>query len=231
MIHEVGVTLETNIMQLPTFDYEQELWNQGYNLIAGADEAGRGAWAGPLVAAAVILPSPRRSDLGRRPRRGQTSVRTLRDSKLLSPTQREKLFDEIITQAVAFSIVEISVSEIDDLGLGRANQTALERALTALNPQPDFHLIDYFELPNLDQTRQRGITRGDQLSYSIAAASILAKVHRDRLMVELHQTMEEYGFLEHKGYGTKSHQEAILKHGFSDYHRITMVPERILREI
>ncbi|MCG2685981.1 ribonuclease HII, partial [Candidatus Parcubacteria bacterium] len=170
------------IVILPTLNYEKKLWNSGYQLVAGIDEAGRGSWAGPVVAAAVIFPPTISIPEG------------LRDSKLLPPRRREELFEVIKSLATAYSIAEIGVPIIDRVGIGRATQYAMRRALRQLEPAAEFHLIDYYSLKYIPKSKQKPIKFGDKLCASIAAASILAKVHRDHLLVELGRQYPSYAF-------------------------------------
>jgi len=201
----------------PNLDVEKELWGQGNRFIAGVDEAGRGAWAGPVVAAAVILPQ------------GVEIPPGLRDSKLLTPKKREELSEQIKEIAVSFSVGEIPVSTIEKKGIAVAAQMAMRKALRNLKPSPDFVLVDYFTLKYFKKSSQRAIKKGDVYCASIAAASILAKVFRDRLMRELdhHPEFKVYQFGKHKGYGTKLHQEAIAKFGVCRIHRVLFIPKRL----
>ncbi len=202
----------------PTLNVEKELWNQGFRLIAGIDEAGRGSWAGPVVAAAVVFPPDVVVPDG------------LRDSKLVTPKKREELSQQIKEVAVGFAVGEASVSVIEKKGIAVAAQMAMRRAWRALDPGPDFSLIDYFTLKYIKKSRQQAITKGDLYCASISAASIIAKVHRDNLMRELgnEKEFEVYQFGKHKGYGTRLHQEAIAKFGVSREHRVSFVPEGLL---
>ena len=182
-------------------------------LIAGADEAGRGAWAGPLVAAAVIMPS--RKIVG------------VRDSKQLSPRRRTELFSEIITQAVACTAVSIPQDCIDTLGVHQANLFALSYVITHLQPQPDLALIDGFEIDHYIATQ--AVVGGDASTYVIAAASIIAKVTRDWLMQRADRYDARYGYARHKGYGTQLHQQQLQQFGASRWHRQSFAPvQRIL---
>jgi len=190
--------------------YERNLQAKGFNLVAGVDEAGRGALAGPLIAAAVILPK-------------EAGLYGLRDSKQLSPEQREVLFDKIIDLAISWQVFSVEHSDIDKYGIQWANLRALEQAVLTLRPPADFVLSDAFaintlEIPNL------AIIKGDTLSLSIAAASVVAKVTRDRIMCDYHEVFPEYGFDRHKGYGTQHHLEAMAKHGISEIHRKCFSP-------
>lgn len=200
-------------MTIPTFTLEQKLWSQGYRYVAGVDEVGRGAWAGPLVAAAVVfrpsIPQP---------------LDGLRDSKLLSPRQREALIPLIKKTALAWAVGTVSVKFINTYGLTRATEAALLKALKKLKITPDFHLIDFFKIKSLPAAKQLGIKHGDTLVASIAAASVIAKVHRDNLMLKLHRQYPQYGWDKNKGYGTKVHQKSLQKHGPCAWHRLSFLP-------
>lgn len=190
-----------------TFDYENILWKQNKKYLVGIDEVGRGAWAGPLVAAAVIFPQ------------NYTTTTKYFDSKLLNFQQRE-LLDKIIRQESAcFGIGQVSVSEIEKMGLADATQLAYARAVAKLSLEPEHYLIDAFYITSLDKNNQTPIIHGDLLSGSIAAASIVAKVYRDYLMKTLPPTYAPYKFNNNKGYGTPQHQDAIRRYGLSDLHR------------
>jgi ribonuclease HII len=195
--------------------WERKLTGAGWRAIAGLDEAGRGAWAGPLVAAAVLLPAPSRV-LKRR-------LAGLRDSKQLSAAQRARLLPAIQATALAFGLGIVEAPLLDALGLGAAGRLALERAAEALPLAPDYLLIDAFRLPALD-CPQEAIVRGDAQCLSIAAASVLAKVERDRLMTDLSRQYPEYGFERHKGYGTSEHLRALTEHGPCPEHRFSYGP-------
>jgi ribonuclease HII len=186
---------------------EQGLRAQGFGLIAGADEVGRGALAGPLFAAAVILPS-------------DAAIDGLRDSKLCTPEERERLAVEIKRLALAISLVRITPSMIDKRGLHKSNLVALRRALARLSPRPEYALTDGFPVARSPMP-VLGVKKGDVVSPSIAAASIVAKVARDRAMVRLHRKFPVYGFRSNKGYGTASHREALKRHGPSPVHRMS----------
>lgn len=190
----------------PSFKEEQLLWSKGIVNIAGVDEVGRGAFAGPIVAAAVILPS-------------NFEIRNINDSKKLTPSQREELCEYILSNAICVSIEEVSVDIINKLGIGKANQIALINSLQKLKEKFQFALIDGFIIKDLDLDLQKAIIKGDSISVSIAAASIVAKVYRDKLMEKLHLDFPDYNFFENKGYGTKYHQEALKKFGLSKIHR------------
>lgn len=179
-------------------------------LMAGVDEAGRGPLAGPVVAAAVIL-----DDL--------QPIEGLNDSKKLSAKRRARLFDDIRARALCFSIAQASVQEIDQLNILRATMLAMKRAVEGLRLKPQRVLVDGNRLPTLDILAE-AIVQGDALVPAISAASILAKVHRDRLCDELHARYPVYGFDQHKGYGTAQHLAALQAHGPADCHRMTFAP-------
>lgn len=196
-------------MRNPTFQIERELQAQGYQVIVGVDEAGCGALAGPVVAGAVVLPLSSRLGL-------------LRDSKLLNPRQRATLFELICERATAFATGLASVEEIAELGIRPANLLAMRRAVDQIR-DADFVLVDAWTIPGIS-IPQRGIIRGDLTIKSIAAGSIIAKVTRDRIMVEFARQYPEYGFEEHKGYGTAAHKAAIKCHGPCLIHRLGWRP-------
>ena len=199
--------------------HELALLAKGYTIVAGLDEAGRGAWAGPVFAGAVILPLDR-ADLIQ-------VLDGVRDSKLVSPGRREKLFPRIVEIATAAGVGSASNAEIDRYGIVPATRLAMRRALESLPIQPDVLLTDAIRLPEV-KLPAVPLIRGDQVSLSIAAASILAKVSRDHVMIELDQQYPEYGFAAHKGYGTARHHEALRTYGPVDIHRHTFAPVRIL---
>ena len=179
-------------------------------LVAGVDEAGRGPLAGPVVAAAVILDD-------------QRPIAGLADSKKLSPARREALFDEIRAHALCFSIAEASVEEIDRLNILQATLLAMRRAVQGLRLKPVMVLVDGNRLPVLDVPAE-AIVKGDARVQTISAASILAKVHRDRWCAQLHERYPQYGFAGHKGYGTAAHMAALRAHGACPEHRRTFAP-------
>ena len=179
-------------------------------LTAGVDEAGRGPLAGPVVAAAVILDE-------------LNPIHGLNDSKKLSAKRREALFDEIRARALCFAIAEASVQEIDEINILQATLLAMKRAVEALRLPPKLVLVDGNRLPILF-IRSEAIVQGDALVPAISAASILAKVHRDRLCEAMHQRYPVYGFDQHKGYGTAQHMAALQAHGPADCHRMTFAP-------
>jgi ribonuclease HII len=186
---------------------EQTLRQAGMANIAGVDEAGRGPCAGPLVIAAVILKDP-----------FATSLSRVRDSKELSPTLRDELFDVVQEEALALSIVEISSEEIDAVGLHKSNLSGFRRAVTALTTIPDYVLTDGYAIEGLDMPTL-GIWKGDQVAISISAASIIAKVYRDRIMIEMDTKYPGYGFASHKGYSSAIHTAAMGKLGITPIHR------------
>jgi ribonuclease HII len=203
----------------PSLDLERELWMAGCLCVAGLDEAGRGAWAGPVVAAAVVLP-PNRGDV-------QSLLQGVDDSKRLTPKQREALFPLIYATALAVGVGRASARFIDTAGIVPATHRAMSIALRNLGVSPDWLLIDALELPRVQQP-QRGVIHGDALVLSIAAASIVAKVSRDRLMVALDARLPGYGFAVHKGYGTRAHRAALERLGPCQAHRLSFAPLRSL---
>jgi len=194
---------------------ELALYHEGYRNVAGLDEAGRGPWAGPVVAAAVILPVGR-EDLA-------ATLTGTRDSKLLSARQRQSLFPLIHEVALGVGIGVVPAAFIDQHGIMSATREAMRQALSALPLTPSYLLIDYLQLPAAP-IPQRGVPKGDQKHLSIAAASIVAKVTRDRLMVEADERYPGYGFAQHKGYGTPQHREALYRLGVCDIHRLSFAP-------
>jgi ribonuclease HII len=205
----------TALRPLPNLDHENELRSQGYKLIAGIDEVGRGALAGPVVAGVVILPHLANiSWLG-----------LVRDSKELNSRKRESLFDLINKEAVAVGIGIVPPQVIDSINILKATKLAMMQAVEGLPRQPSFLLIDRVTLSQCP-IPQRGITRGDKLCLSIACASIIAKVTRDRMMEEFDQIYPGYGFARHKGYGTGIHISCLRKLGPSPIHRLYFAPVR-----
>ncbi len=190
-------------------EFEKMYREQGYKAICGVDEAGRGPLAGPVFAAAVILPE-------------NMIIEGVTDSKKLSEKKREQLFDEIKEKALAFCVASASVEEIERMNILQADMLAMKRAVEGLQMKADFAMIDGNKTPVLE-IPATAIVKGDSKSESIAAASILAKVSRDRLMKELAVRYPEYGFEKHKGYGTKAHTEAILKYGPCEIHRMSFL--------
>ena len=194
---------------MPTFEYEEKYYAEGFTAICGCDEAGRGPLCGPVVAAAVILPCG-------------LEIEGLNDSKKLSEKKREALFEVIKEKAIAYAIAEASPAEIDEINILNASMLAMRRAVEALSVKADFALIDGncsrgFEIPT------ETVVKGDAKSYSIAAASILAKVTRDRGCAELDKAYPEYGIAKHKGYPTKDHMDAVRKYGPAPIYRKTFL--------
>ncbi len=200
------------------FDFERALWQKNVTRVAGVDEAGRGPLAGPVVAAAAILP-PRWAESGL-----PAGLAGLNDSKQLTEIQREKFF-EFITRCdeIEFGIATVDAGVIDEINILQATHRAMNDALAQLNPPPQHALVDGRPVKTM-RVPQTAIVQGDARSYSIAAASVLAKVTRDRLMLGFHAQFPEYGFAEHKGYGTAKHLAAIQKFGACPIHRMTFAP-------
>lgn len=190
---------------MPDYTIEKEIKAEGYNFICGVDEAGRGPLAGPVCAAAVIL-------------KEDTEIDGLNDSKKLTERKREQLFDVIKEKAVAYSVAFASVEEIEELNILGATFLAMKRAVEGLNVPADFAIIDGNRLPSLE-IAAKPVVKGDMHSMSVAAASVLAKVTRDRLLLEYDKEYPEYKFSAHKGYGTKAHYEAIKEYGITPIHR------------
>lgn len=205
--------------------YENQARLDGYQSIAGVDEAGRGPLAGPVVAAAVVLPDP--STL-RQAQGSGFDPRGIHDSKKMSPSAREKAFARITSEALAFGVGIVDPATIDEINILRATHRAMRAALNDLGAVFDFILVDGLAVPELPAP-SRAIVAGDSLSVSISAASIIAKVTRDRIMLELHEQYPDYGFASHKGYGTKEHIAAIDRCGPCPCHRKSFSPvsERI----
>ena len=187
--------------------FERRVWDRSFRRIAGVDEAGRGPLAGPVVAAAVVLPYG-------------IDLPDVRDSKLLNPSQRQGCNDRIRAVATAIGIGEVSAAEIDRTNILAATLEAMRRAVAQIDPLPDFVIVDGpWEVPI--QLPQQPLKRGDQLSISVAAASIVAKVHRDTIMVAHHESYPHYNFARNKGYGTKEHRAALVRYGSCPLHRQT----------
>ncbi len=208
--------LRDNSELVCTLRFEREAWRRGWRLVAGTDEAGRGALAGPLYASAVILDRTE-------------PIHGLDDSKKLTPDVRQQLADEVRRKAVAWQVIEIPVEEVDELNVYEASRQAMLRALTALAPQPEFVLTDAMPLArngdaNGFETSYRALIHGDARSASIAAASILAKVERDRKLKELDRVYPKYGLARNKGYGTAEHLAALRRFGPCAEHRKTFQP-------
>lgn len=190
-------------------EYEKEAINKGYKAVCGVDEAGRGPLAGPVCAAAVILPE-------------NTIIEGVNDSKKLSEKKREALFDVIKEQSLAYSIAFASVEEIESMNILNATMLAMKRAVEGLSVKADYAMIDGNRLPDLN-IGSEFIIKGDAKSMSIACASILAKVSRDRLLYKYAEEYPQYQFDKHKGYGTKAHVEALKKYGPCPYHRMSFL--------
>jgi len=205
----------------PDLARERGLWAQGYLRVAGLDEAGRGAWAGPVVAAAVVLP-PDAPDL-------RQALLPVRDSKLLTPRCRERCYGLILGQAMDYGVGLVSSVEIDRIGIVPATRRAMRQALEALSVPPDYLLIDALPLPQVD-IPQCALPKGDLYHLSISAASIIAKVTRDRWMIGLDWRLPGYGMAQHKGYGTRQHRAALWSLGASSQHRHSYAPIRALDE-
>lgn len=190
-------------------EYEQNAYNNGFSAVCGVDEAGRGPLAGPVCAAAVILPK-------------DTIIEGVNDSKKLSEKKREALFEVIKREAVSYSIAYASVEEIEELNILNATMLAMKRAVEGLNIKADYAMIDGNRQPDLN-IKSEAVVKGDAKSMSIACASILAKVSRDRLLYEYAKEYPQYSFEKHKGYGTKVHVEALKEYGPCPYHRMSFL--------
>lgn len=210
----MGKEAVLNAPQVPTLQIEQSLWAQGFLHVAGIDEAGRGALAGPVVAAAVVVT----------PEYAAAPVWSMvRDSKLLSPAQRATLAVEIRAEAASWAVGVVDAGQIDAIGIAAATRLAMQQAVTALVCVPDHLLIDWVRLPNL-AIRQLSQPKADRTMASVAAASILAKVQRDQLMTDYDHLFPEYGFAEHKGYGVARHLAALAQQGPCVLHRHSFAP-------
>ncbi len=191
------------------FEYELKAKNKGFKAVCGVDEAGRGPLAGPVFAAAVILPE-------------NCEIDGLNDSKKLSEKKREALFDIIKEKAISWSVASVDEKTIDEINILQATYLAMKNAVEGLEVTADYALIDGNRMPPISIDGET-IVKGDAKSMSVAAASILAKVSRDRFMLELDKKYPQYQFAKHKGYGTKLHYEMLTEHGISDCHRITFL--------
>ena len=189
---------------------DESVYNEGYEYICGIDEAGRGPLAGPVVVAAVIMPK-------------DSMIEGVNDSKKVSEKKREKLYDLIINEAISYSVGIVDQNEIDRINILNATKAGLTEAVRTLKVKPDVILVD--ALTNIDTCgiQYRSIVKGDAKSYSIAAASIIAKVTRDRIMRQWDEIYPQYGFAKHKGYGTKQHTQALLEYGACPIHRKTFL--------
>jgi ribonuclease HII len=188
---------------------ERALQRRGFRHVAGADEAGRGACAGPLVAAAALLPEGKRGE-----------IEGLADSKLLTPAARERVYDQVVRRALAYAVVVVPPGDVDSRGLHVCNLSAMRRALASLTVRPDYVLTDGFRVDGLG-VPGLAVWKGDMVAACVAAASVLAKVTRDRIMVELDGTFPDYGFALHKGYVTPEHSAALVRHGPCREHRFS----------
>ena len=200
---------EEKLRQEKMWEIEKELKEKGYTYIAGVDEAGRGPLAGPVYAAAVVLPDG-------------AELTGVNDSKKLTPKKREELFEKITQIAVSYSIFSVDEKEIDEINILNATHKAMNGAVNGLSKKPDYVIIDGNSIKGMELPHET-VVKGDAKSISIAAASILAKVARDRYIDEMGKVYPEYGFENHKGYGTKAHTDAILKYGVCPIHRRTFL--------
>jgi ribonuclease HII len=194
--------------------YERALRRVGFRHVAGVDEAGRGACAGPLVVAAVVLPEGKRGE-----------IPGLADSKLLTPDQRESIYAQVVARATAWSVCVIPTREVDRRGVHLANVNGMRRAVATLPVLPNYTLTDGFPIPGMPSPAC-AVWKGDQVVGCVAAASVVAKVTRDRMMRELHERFPEYGFASHKGYCTPEHDAALGLHGPCEEHRFSFVNVR-----
>ena len=195
------------LVDMDIYGFDQQYRDRGFGLVAGVDEAGRGPMAGPVVAAAVILPPELR-------------LEWLNDSKQVTAPRRKKLFYEIMASAVAVGLGQADAAEIDEHNILEATRLAMMRATAELTPPPEFVVLDAVSLKGL-KTPQEPVIKGDSKSASVAAASIIAKYSRDRMMLYYDELYPEYGFSKHKGYGTRAHMEALRKYGPCPIHRST----------
>ncbi|HXI31474.1 MAG TPA: ribonuclease HII [Vicinamibacterales bacterium] len=196
---------------------ENALRRVGFVHVAGVDEVGRGCLAGPVVAAAVVLHPDRH-------------IPGVCDSKTVQAPERERLYDKIVTHAIAWAVAAADPREIDRINIHQASLRAMQRAVLALAPLPDIVLVDAFRIPEIPMA-QRGVVHGDRRCSAIAAASIVAKVTRDRQMLELHGRDPRYGFDRHKGYATADHLDAVARFGYSDEHRRSFRPPTLFDTI
>ncbi|MCX6740220.1 MAG: ribonuclease HII [Candidatus Parcubacteria bacterium] len=197
---------------MPTFKKEKELWARGYDLVAGIDEVGRGAWAGPIVAAGVIFAK-------------SLKIKGLNDSKNVLAAKREELAEIIKSKAMAWTIQIVEHDVIDEIGVGKANALVIDKVINALDPKPHYLLIDKASLIKYKiRIPWETIIKGDSKIFSIAAASIIAKVARDEMMLKLAKIYPKYGFDKHKGYGTKLHQNMLKLHDICPIHRKSYRP-------
>lgn len=202
------------VRAMRTLENAMRRW--GFHRVAGCDEVGRGCLAGPVVAAAVILHPDR-------------PIPGVCDSKMITALERERLYDLITRKAVAWSVAAATPTEIDDINIHQASLQAMRRAVMALAPLPDVVLVDAFRIPGI-LVAQRGVPKGDRKCSAIAAASIVAKVTRDREMLQHHASDPRYGFDHHKGYATAEHLAAVARFGYSPLHRRSFKPQSVLFE-
>jgi ribonuclease HII len=196
---------------------ENALRRMGFVYVAGCDEVGRGCLAGPVVASAVVLNPDR-------------YIPRICDSKTVTAPERDRLYERITREAICWSVVGVDPTEIDRINIHQASLRAMQRAVMALSPLPDMVLVDAFRVPDLPMA-QRGVVHGDTRCTAIAAASIVAKVTRDRAMLELHGRDPRYGFDRHKGYATRDHLDAVSRFGYSDAHRRSFRPPTLFDRI
>ncbi len=196
---------------------ENALRRVGFVHVAGCDEVGRGCLAGPVVAGAVILDAER-------------YIPRICDSKTVTALERERLYREITRRAVAWAVISVEPEEIDRINIHQASLRAMQRAVLSLTPLPDMVLVDAFRIPDIPMA-QRGVLHGDSRCTAIAAASIVAKVTRDRFMLTLHDRDPRYGFDKHKGYATREHLDAVSRFGYSDAHRRSFRPPTLFDKI
>lgn len=194
-------------MVKPTLNFENNLWNQNHNYICGIDEVGRGSWAGPLVVAGVIL------------KKTFILPKNLADSKLVTKNHRSELSRLLKNESLGYYVSQVPNHIIDKIGLTKATNLAFREVVRRIRPVPDYVLIDAFYIKQFNRKKQQAIKNGDKICASIAAASIIAKVFRDELMDNLHKRFPKYNFTNNKGYGTKFHQQAIVRYGLTSIHR------------
>lgn len=201
--------------------YEKQLWDKGCKFIAGVDEVGRGSLAGPMVVCAAVLNKEHLGNLENLKDEHKTYAE-IKDSKLISPAKRHRISKFLLSEVISYSIVEVPNFEIDSKGIMPCTISAFSKSIKKLSKKPHHILTDNFELPYIATQSQTNLVRGDNKSITIAAASIIAKVYRDNLMIKYHEEHDKYKvyrFDKHKGYGTKLHRDMIKKHGHSDLHR------------
>lgn len=207
----MGVVDRSELAFTPSLDYEMALWEGGYQYVAGIDEAGRGALAGPVAAGVVILPQI--TGL-------LEKLHGVRDSKLMTPIARLAWREVICQTALCWAVGFADHAEVDAYGVVPATHLAVTRAIEQLNPDPEYLLSDFLILPELDLP-QTALVKGDRLALSVAAGSILAKTARDQFMIEVSKSYPAYGFAQHKGYGTRQHRQALARFGGCPLHRIS----------